>query len=128
MSDYEMPVIVRLSKEELAAALGRAVDDEDVQRLGGLNVVLRPIAHTAEAASHPSVANVTGAADAMNDLANALQPVEEQLFQRLRSNPALAKRFLLNPLATLEELKLIDDSMKSRLEAHARTLAPLFTA
>ena len=131
---YEMPVVVRFSKEEFARATGRPVDDPNVQRIGDLSVVLRAIgqpaapAHTTGAASvatHPTVAQTPGAAEALQALETLLKPVEEKLFQRLRSNPGLGRRFVLNPLGTLEELGLLDASTKDQVQAHANTLASL---
>ena len=135
---YEMPVVVRLSKEDFALASGRPVDDPNVQRIGNLTVVLQAIDQPAApsvaphstgpaaVATHPTVAQTPGAADALKALEKLLKPVEETLFQRLRSNPALGKRFVLNPLATLEELGLIDASVKDQVQAHAQTLSSLF--
>jgi hypothetical protein len=127
MPSYEMPVVVRMSKEELAAALGRPLSDPDVERLGGLNVVLHPIGDTAKVAAHPTLAAAPGAEAALMALAQTLKPIEEKLFQRLRSNPALAKRFLVNPAATLEELELVNPSIKSQIQNHAGKIAPAMT-
>jgi hypothetical protein len=126
MSSYEMPVIVRLSKEDLAAATGRPVDDPDVQRIGGLNVVLQPMGQSANLAA--GMANAEGAGSALQGLQEALQPLEEELFQRLRSNPNLAREFLLNPIGSLEEWGLLDASAKSRIAICTKALAPLFAA
>jgi hypothetical protein len=127
MPSYEMPVVVRMNKEELAAALGRPTSDPDVERLGGLNVVLHPIGDTAKVAAHPALAAAPGAGAALTALAQTLKPIEEKLFQRLRSNPALAKRFLVNPAATLDELELVDPSTKSQIQSHASKIAPAMT-
>jgi hypothetical protein len=128
MSTHEMPVLVRFNKEEFAQALGRPVTDPDVQRLGGMNVVLRPIEQETAVAAHADVAKLAGANAALKGLADTLRPVEEKLFQRLRSNPALAKRFVLDPRKTLDELGLLDAGTKTKLEGHAKTLQPLFMA
>jgi hypothetical protein len=102
-----MPIIVRLSREELAEALRRPVADLAVQRLGGLTVVLRPSRER-----HPSydmcddLVGALGGPTTLSALAGAFRPVEPALFRRLRSCPALAKRFVLNPQATLSELGL----------------------
>jgi hypothetical protein len=125
MPSYEMPVVVRMSREEVAASLGRAADDPEVQRLGGLNLVLHPMGDAERLAAHPTVAATPGAADEMRALAELLRPVEEQLFQRLRSNPALGKRFIADPAATLDELGLLTDEGRTRLRAAAATLSRL---
>lgn len=126
MSTYEMPVVVRFSKEEFAVALDRPVSDPDVERIGGMNVVLQPIAQSPKFDENSAVANALGASAALRGLQEALQPIEEELFQRLRSNPDLARRFVLDPAATLEELGLLNASLKSQVASYAQTLAPLF--
>lgn len=128
MSDYEMPVMVRLSKEELAAALGRSPDDPELALVGGLNAVLHPI-------SSPHSTNLLGAMAATDNTAHGhltelqarLKPIEEKLLQRLRSNPQTAKKFLLNPIPTLRELGLIDEGLQAEIEAHRSALSGMFS-
>jgi hypothetical protein len=72
------------------------------------------------------MADAEGAGDALQELQEALRPVEEELFQCLRSNPNLACQFLLNPIGSLEEWGLLNDSAKSRIATCANVMAPLF--
>ncbi len=127
MSNHEMPVIVRLSKEELAHAMGRPVDDADVERLGGLNVVLHPIRsdQPINVALKTQMTLKAEHVDALQNLAATLKPLEEQLFQRLRSDPHAGKRFLTDPMAALEEFGLMDAGLKAKVEPHRTKLAPL---
>jgi hypothetical protein len=107
MPRYEMPVVVRLSVEELAEALRRPVADVAVQRLGGLTVVLRPNRERPPSYDVPEdLVGALGGPTTLLALAGAFRPVAPALFRRLRSCPALAKRFVLNPQATLSELGL----------------------
>ncbi len=127
MSNHEMPVIVRLSKEELAHAMGRPVGDADVERLGGLNVVLHPIRsdQPINVALKTQMTLKAEHVDALQNLAATLKPLEEQLFQRLRSDPHAGKRFLTDPMAALEEFGLMDAGLKAKVEPHRTKLAPL---
>lgn len=124
MASFEMPVIVRFSKQELAGMTGRPVTDPAVERLGGLNIVLRPIGAPPEAGD-PAPGNKEMAA-AMRDLKAVLQPIESALFARLRSSSALARKFARDPLATLDELQLLDAAARKKVQGYAKVLAPLF--
>ncbi|MEY4551576.1 MAG: hypothetical protein RL685_7771 [Pseudomonadota bacterium] len=55
MPRTELPIIVRLSQQELANALGRSAGDSSVQRLGGLTVVLRARTERLSPASAPDL-------------------------------------------------------------------------
>ena len=120
MSNYEMPVAIRLNKEELAAALGRPVDDPDVQRLGGMNVVLHAI--SSPVANNASLIANTAMTATVSALHDALAPLEEKLFQRLRSNPNTAKEFLSDPMGTMERLGLMDDAMRAKIAPHVAAM------
>jgi hypothetical protein len=118
---YEMPVVARLSREELARALYKPVDHPDIALLGGLNVVIHPM-------DSPHVPSASALADAMPHAANeiasaaeALGAIEEKLFERLR-NPNTARQFLLDPMGTLDRLGLVDEATRAKLEAHAAVL------
>ena len=107
MPRYEMPIVVRLTQQELAEALRRPVGDRAVQRLGGLSVVLRPSEARTQTGEVPEdLVGALGGPTALLALAGAFRPVEPALFRRLRSCPKLAKRFVLEPEATLTELGL----------------------
>jgi hypothetical protein len=127
MSDYEMPVAVHLTKEELAKAAGRPADDPEIARLGGLNVVfhamMSPQAKTAAAA----LAKVDASAhSSLSALSEQLKPLEAKLFQLLRSNPNTAKKFLLDPLATMEQLGLVDAKMRAEILSQRQALSSVF--
>jgi hypothetical protein len=110
-----MPIVVRLSQLELAEALGQPVDDSSVQRLGGLIVVLRPIQPGPGPEHTPAPLDLVGAMGgppALRALAGAFRPVEQNLFRRLKANPALARRFVLNPASVLAELDLAPANRK----------------
>ena len=107
MPRHEMPIVVRLSQQELAQALRCPVGDVAVQRLGGLTVVLRPAAARGPSwAVQEDLVGALGGPTALLALAGAFRPIEPGLFRRLRACPALAKRFVLEPQATLRELGL----------------------
>lgn len=124
MASFEMPVIVRFSKQELAGMTGRPVTDPDIDRLGGLNIVVRPMGAQPETVN-PAPGNKETAA-ALRELTAVLQPIESALFARLRSNSALARKFVRDPLATLDELQLIDAATWKKVQGYAKVLAPLF--
>ena len=105
MPRHELPIVVRLSQQELADALRRPVGDVAVQRLGGLTVVLRPVRESGPRWEVPSdLIGALGSPTSLLALAGAFRPVEPALFSRLRACPALAKRYVLEPEATLSEL------------------------
>lgn len=120
---YEMPVIARLSREELAQALDKPVDHPDVELLGGLNVVIHPMASPHVASVEKLSASMPAAGTQLSAVAKSVAGIEEALFERLRSNPNIAKQFLLAPLDTLESLGLIDTAMRSKLEEHAAVIS-----
>ena len=106
MHHKEMPIVVRLSQTELAEALGQP-DDSAVQQLGGMTVVLRPV--EAEQEPEPAPTDLIGAIGGpptLRALAAAFRTVEHSLFRRLKANPALARRFVLDPGSALAELGL----------------------
>ena len=110
MPRYELPIVVRLSQQELAQALRRPVGDLAVQRLGGLTVVLRPARERGSRGEGPAdLVGALGAPTSLLALAGAFRSVEPALFRRLRSCPALAKRYVLEPEATLNELAQASD-------------------
>jgi len=107
MPQYEMPIVVRLSQQELAETLRRPVADVTVQRLGGLTVVLRPAREQLpRREATEDLVGALGSPTALLALAGAFRPVAPAVFRRLRRCPALAKRFVLNPADTLSELGL----------------------
>jgi hypothetical protein len=107
MPRYEMPIVVRLSQQELADTLRRPLQDVAVQRLGGLTVVLRPAREQLPSCEAPEdLVGALGGPTALLALAGAFRPVEPALFRRLRACPELAKRFVMNPADTLNELGL----------------------
>lgn len=111
MPRYEMPIVVRLSQQELAEALRRPAGDLAVQRLGGLTVVLRPARETGPRWEVPAdLVGALGSPTSLLALAGAFRPVEPALFRRLRACPALAKRYVLDPEATLTELAQANDT------------------
>lgn len=105
MPRLELPIIVRLSLQELARALGRPDEDSSVQRLGGLTVLLRSRTERPSALPAPDLIGTLAGPPALLALAGAFRPVEPELFQRLKANPELAKRFVLDPAAALQELR-----------------------
>lgn len=109
MPRLELPIIVRLSLQELARALGRSAADSSVQRLGGLTVVLRASSARPTAQPAPDLVGMLAGPPSMLALAGAFRPVDPQLFRRLKANPALAKRFVLDPAATLQELRSTEE-------------------
>lgn len=111
MPRFEMPIVVRLSQQELADALRRPVGDLAVQRLGGLTVVLRPAReHEARSEVPADLVGALGSPTSLRALAGAFRPVEPALFRRLRACPALARRYVLEPVATLRELAQASDT------------------
>jgi len=115
MQRKEMPIVVRLSRTELAQALGRP-DDSSVQQLGGLTVVLRPV--EAEQEPEPAPTDLIGAIGGppmLRALAAAFRTVEHSLFRRLKADPALARRFVLDPGSTLAELGLAPPTCQAEL-------------
>lgn len=105
MPRYELPIVVRLSQQELAEALRRPIGDLAVQRLGGLTVVLRPARERDPRCEVPAdLVGALGSPTSLMALAGAFRPVEPAIFRQLRSCPALAKRYVLEPEATLKEL------------------------
>ena len=109
MPHKELPIVVRLSQLELAQALGQPADDSSVQRMGGLTVVLRPIQPGPGPEPTPAPLDLVGAMGgppALRALAGAFRPIEQSLFRRLKANPALARRFVLEPSRALAELGL----------------------
>jgi hypothetical protein len=104
MPRLELPIIVRLSLQELARALGRPDGDSSVQRLGGLTVVLRPCAEGCSPLPAPDLVGPLAGPPSLLALAGTFRPVEPALFRRLKADPALAKRFVLDPAAALQEL------------------------
>jgi hypothetical protein len=105
MPRYEMPIVVRLSQQELADTLRRPLADVAVQRLGGLTVVLRPAREQLPSREAPEDrVGALGGPTALLALAGAFRPVAPAVLRRLRCCPALAKRFVLNPAGTLSEL------------------------
>lgn len=127
MANYEMPVIVRLTKDELARALNATTDHKDVALLGGLNVVFHPMASEHSLKAEAGLLAKSAATGAVNGLKAALQPIEAQLLQHLRSNANIGKQFLLNPVGTLEQLGLIDATTRATIEGHAATIASTVT-
>lgn len=120
---YEMPVIARLSREELAAALGKPLDDPEVALLDGMTVVIHPIAspHVATVDSvQQALPQVSGELD---EVVRAVAGIEEALFARIRSHPEAAKQFVLDPLRALEEFGLIDSEQREKLEGHRATVS-----
>lgn len=103
MPRLELPIVVRLSLQELARALGRPDGDRSLQRLGGLTVVLRSSSQL-PVAPLPDLVSMLAGPLSLRALAGAFRPVEPAIFQQLKANPALAKRFVLDPAATLREL------------------------
>jgi hypothetical protein len=75
-----------------------------VQRLGGLTVVLRASTERPSALPAPDLVGMLAGPPSILALAGAFRPVDPELFRRLKANPALAKRFVLDPAATLQEL------------------------
>lgn len=113
MPRKELPIVVRLSQLELAEALGQPADDSSVQRMGGLTVVLRPIQAGPGPEPTPAPLDLIGAMGgppALRALAGAFRPIEQSLFRRLKANPALARRFVLEPSRALAELGLMPTS------------------
>jgi hypothetical protein len=104
MPRTELPIIVRLSQQELARALGRPTNDSSVQRLGGLTVVLLPRSDAAAGTPLPDLIGTLAGPPSLQALAGSFRPVEPALLRRLKTNPALAKRYVLDPVATLREL------------------------
>jgi hypothetical protein len=103
MPRYELPIVVRLSQQELAEALRRPIGDLAVQRLGGLTVVLRP-ARGPRREVPADLVGMLGSPASLMALAGAFRPVEPALFRVLRACRALAKRFVLDAEASLNEL------------------------
>lgn len=110
MPRLELPIIVRLSLQELARALGRPDGDSSVQRLGGLTVILRSRTEQHSAPPAPDLVGTLAGPPSLLALAGVFRPVEPELFRRLKANPALAKRFVLDPAAALRELGGGDDA------------------
>jgi hypothetical protein len=104
MPRTELPIIVRLSQQELASALGRSAGDSSVQRLGGLTVVLRARTERPPLAPVLDLIGTLAGPPSLLALAGVFRPVEPDVFRRLKDNPALAKRFVLDPAAALREL------------------------
>ena len=129
MPRKELPIVVRLSQLELAQALGQPADDSSVQRMGGLTVVLRPIQPGPGPEPTPAPLDLVGAMGgppALRALAGAFRPVELSLFRRLKANPALARRFVLEPSRALAELGLAPASDQSEpVAAHPLVLNQL---
>jgi hypothetical protein len=127
MSDYEMPVAVHLTKEELAKATGRPEDDPEVALLGGLNIVFHSMTSPQAESAAAAVAEVDAAAHgSLMALSEQLKPLEAKLFELLRSNPNTAKKFLLDPLGTMEQLGLVDAKMHAELLNKRQALSKLF--
>jgi hypothetical protein len=116
---FEMPVIARLTKEELAAAMGKPVDHPDVELLGGLTVVIHPSSSPHLPSPEDADAALTGAAGAYAELREILSGVEGELFNHLRSSPAAAKAFLNDPTGTIAALGVLDPEVRARLESRA---------
>jgi len=126
MPRKELPIVVRLSQLELAQALGQSADDSSVQRLGGLTVVLRPIQPGPGPEPTPAPLDLVGAMGgppALHALAGAFRPIEQSLFRRLKANPALARRFVLEPSRALAELGLGPASAETEPVLAVATLA-----
>lgn len=123
---YEMPVIARLTREELAASLGKPLDDPEIALLDGMTVVIHP----ADSHHVPTVGDVQAAmpevSSELAEVAEAVAGIEEALFARIRSNPAAAKRFVLDPLEALASFGLIDAEQREKLEAHRATVSKSF--
>jgi hypothetical protein len=129
MPRKELPIVVRLSQLELAEALGQPADDSSVQRMGGLTVVLRPIQPGPGPEPTPApldLVGATGGPPALRALAGAFRPIEQSLFRRLKANPALARRFVLEPRRALAELGLVPPGDPSEpMPAHPLASNPL---
>ena len=104
MPRTELPIIVRLSQQELACALGRPDGDSSVRRLGGLTVVLRARTEPPSLMPVPDLLGTLAGPPSLLALAGVFRPVEPDVFRRLKGNPELAKRFVLDPAAALREL------------------------
>jgi len=121
MHRKEMPIVVRLSQTELAEALGQP-DDSSVQRLGGMTVVLRPVEVEREPEPAPiDLIGAIGGPPMLRALAAAFRTVEHNLFRRLKANPALARRFVLNPAGTLAELGLAPPTSQAEVSPSPAT-------
>jgi hypothetical protein len=124
MPRKEMPIVVRLTQLELAQALGQPVDDSSVQRLGGLTVVLRPIEAGSEHAAAPvDLIGAMGGPPELRALAGAFRPIEQRLFRCLKADPALARRFVLNPGSALAELGLAAPSRQTEVSIASQATA-----
>lgn len=115
---YEMPVIARLSREELAAALGKPIDDPEVEFLGGMTVIVHPIESPHVASVYSVQQSMPEVSGELAEVAGAVAGIEEALFARIRSDPAAAKQFVLDPLGALESFGLIDPTLRETLEGH----------
>jgi hypothetical protein len=67
-------------------------------------VVLRSQTERHSALPVPDLVGTLAGPPSLLALAGVFRPVEPELFRRLKGNPALAKRFVLDPAATLQEL------------------------
>ncbi|HKO91282.1 MAG TPA: hypothetical protein VJU61_09030 [Polyangiaceae bacterium] len=115
MHNKEMPIVVRLSQTELVQALGPS-DDSSVQRMGGLTVILRAIQVGPERATVPDdLIGAIGGPPALRTLAAAFRTVEQSLFRRLKADPALARRFVLDPGSALAELGLAPSTCQAEI-------------
>jgi hypothetical protein len=90
-------------------------------------VVLHPISSPHSEKTVAAVAALDSAAHSnLKALGETMKPLEEKLFQRLRSNPKTAQQFLLDPLGTMEALGLIDSAMRTVIDGHRAALAGVF--